>query len=201
MQPLAFPLVLAALAALAVVPSPAPLAAGPSAPSVQVPLGNLAQEAARVAIRTAGLDPTDARVDALAAHARAAALIPELRFSVKDSSGGMHDYVAASGSVTSSYFGPSYEIDGALVFHLERLAYSGQEARLERLRLERVAAREHVTQRVIDEIARWSKATAEERDTPEGTDSHADAVARRVSAQMALDVYTGGWFSAKLGGK
>ncbi|HEY1956095.1 MAG TPA: hypothetical protein VGH28_10785 [Polyangiaceae bacterium] len=198
MLPLTFPLVLLALAAL-----PVPVSITPAAPApttAQVPLGDIARDAARIAIRTAGLDATDSAVDGLASRARWSALLPELHVAVKDSSGGMHDYVTTTGAVTSSYFGPSYEVDGTLVFHLERLAYSGQEARLERLRLERIQARERVTQRVIEEIARWSKATAEEHDSPDGTELHADATARRVSAQMALDVWTDGWFSARLAG-
>jgi len=188
MHALLLPLVLAALAVIA-----------PPHTERVVPLGDLAQQAARVALETAGLDATDVAIDSLAARARTAALLPDLRFDVKYSSAGMHDYASTTGTVTSSYFGPSYEVEGMLVFHLDRLAYSGQEARLERLRLERVRAREIVTQRVIDEMARWSKATAEERDTADGTETHADAVARRVSAQMALDVWTGGWFSRRLG--
>lgn len=199
MQPLSFPLALAALAALAALP--APVAPHVETPTAMVPLGDIAQQAARIAIHTAGLDESDTAIGRLAARARLAALLPEVRFTVKDSSGGMHDYVNASGGVTSSYFGPSYEVDGTLVFHLDRLAYSGQEARLERLRLERIQARERVTQRVIEEIARWSKATADERDSPDGTDARSDATARRVGAQMALDVWTGGWFSARLAGR
>ena len=199
MPPLFLPLVLLALTALA--PPPAPIAQPPAPPVVAVPLGDLAQEAARVAVRTSGLSANDAEVDALASRARWSALLPEVRLEIKDSSAGMHDYVSSTGSLTSSYFGASYEVDGTLVFHFERLAYSGQESRLERLRLERIRARARVVQRVIDEVARWSKATGDERQTPDGTDAHADAIARRVSAQMALDVWTGGWFSRRLAGR
>ena len=197
MPPLSLPLVLLLLGALAALPTAQP---APAAPSAVVPLGDVARDAARIAIRTAGLDASDAAVDRLASRSRLAAWLPEVRFTAKDSSGGMHDYVSAAGNVTSSYFGPSFELDGTLVFHLERSVYSGQEARLERLRLERIQARERVTQRVIEEIARWSKATADERDSPDGTEARADATARRVSAQMALDVWTDGWFSRRLAG-
>ena len=170
-------------------------------PTTTVPLGDVAQRAARIALKTAGLPESDGEVEHLAARARASALLPELRVMAKGTSAGTRDYISDTGTLTTSYFGPSYMIEGSLTFHLERLVYSGQEARLERLRLERIEARMRITQRVIDELSRWSKATAEERDSPEGTDQHAEATARRVSAQMALDVWTAGWFSEYLDGK
>jgi hypothetical protein len=198
MQPMTFPLVLAAALAVAVA-APPPPPPRPEPPRVAIPLGDLAQGAARAAIHAVGLADSDVAIDRLASRARLSALLPDLRLGMKDSSGGMHDYVSASGSVTSSYFGPSYELQASLVFHLDRFAYSGQEARLERLRLERIQARARVTERVVEEIARWSKATADEQSTSDGTDARADATARRVAAQMALDVWTGGWFSRRLG--
>lgn len=191
MHALFLPLVLAALAAL----TPAPPIRAETPP---VPLGALARDAARASLATAGLAGDDAELDRLSSRARWSALLPDLRVHVRESSAGMHDYVSSAGTVTSSYFGASYQVEGTLVFHLDRLAYSGQEARIEELRLERQKARERLTQRVIDEVARWSKASAEERDTPADTDAHADAVARRTAAEMALDVWTGGWFSHRL---
>ena len=196
MPPLLFPLVFVIASALSAV---TPVAQPAQSVSL-VPLGDIAQRAAREAIRAAGLDATDAEVDRMQSRARASALLPELRVRAQGTSAGTRDYVTDSGALETSYFGPSYLIEGSLVFHLDRLAYSGQEARLERLRLERIEARARITQRVIDEIARWSKATAEERESPEGTDARADATARRVAAQMALDVWTSGWFSSFLEG-
>jgi len=196
MPPLLFPLVFVIASALSAV---TPVAQPAQSVSL-VPLGDIAQRAAREAIRAAGLDATDAEVDRMQSRARASALLPELRVRAQGTSAGTRDYVTDSGALETSYFGPSYLIEGSLVFHLDRLAYSGQEARLERLRLERIEARARISQRVIDEIARWSKATAEERESPEGTDARADATARRVAAQMALDVWTSGWFSSFLEG-
>ena len=195
MGPLLFPLVIA-LAAVIHVAMPAP----PRAPAV-VPLGDIAQHAAHVAIKTAGLTESDSEVDRMAQRARMSALLPELPVRAQGTSAGTREYVTDTGALETSYFGPSGLIEGSLIFHFDKLGYSGQEARLERLRLERIEARARITQRVIDEIARWSKATAEERDTPEGTDARADATARRVSAQMALDVWTAGWFSSTLEGR
>ena len=193
---LAFPLV--AIALQVVAPSSPPPA---KKETTTIPLGDIAQRAAHIAVKTAGLTESDSEIERMATRARASALLPELRVMAKGVSAGPRDYISDTGTVATSYFGPSYSIEGSLTFHLERLAYSGQEARLERLRLERIEARSRITQRVIDEIARWSKATSEERDSPEGADQHADATARRVAAQMALDVWTGGWFSEYLEGK
>jgi hypothetical protein len=193
----AFPLVAIALQVAAPVSAPAQK----KETTTTIPLGDVAQRAARIAVKTAGLTESDAEIERMATRARASALLPEVRVMAKGISAGPRDYISDTGTVATSYFGPSYSIEGSLTFHFERLAYSGQEARLERLRLERIEARARITQRVIDEIARWSKATAEERDSPDGTDQKADATARRVAAQMALDVWTAGWFSEYLEGK
>ena len=196
MLALAFPLIAVALQIVS-----------PSAPPAQkketatIPLGDIAQRAARIAVKTAGLPESDTQIETMATRARASALLPEVRVMAKGASAGPRDYISDTGTVATSYYGPSYSVEASLTFHLERLAYSGQEARLERLRLERFEARSRITQRVIDEIARWSKATSEERDSPEGTEQRAEATARRVAAQMALDVWTAGWFSEYLEGK
>lgn len=203
MPPIFFPLVLAVISALSVAPpvtAVATVATARPTTSVTVPLGDLAQRAAHVAILHAGLTEGDGEVDRMATRARLSALLPEFRVRAQGTSAGVRDYVSDTGSIATSYLGPSALIEGSLTFHFDRLAYSGQEARLERLRLERIEARARITQKVIDEIARWSKATGEERDSPDGTESRADAIARRVSAQMALDVWTGGWFSQALEG-
>jgi hypothetical protein len=201
MAPLLFPLVLAIASAIHVA-MPPPMAVAQRAPAqLAVPLGDIAQRAAHVALRTAGLTEGDAEVDRMAQRARLSALLPEFRVRAQGTSAGTRDYVSDTGALETSYFGPSGLIEGSLTFHFDRLGYSGQEARLERLRLERIEARSRITQRVIDEIARWSKATAEERDSPEGTETRADATARRVAAQMALDVWTAGWFSSTLEGR
>ncbi len=197
MAPLLFPLLLAIASAIRVsVPDPPR-----QQTSVAVALGDIAQRAAHVAIKTAGLTESDGEVDRMAHRARMSALVPELRVRAQGTSAGTREYVTDTGALETSYFGPSGLIEGSLIFHFDKIGYSGQEARLERLRLERIEARSRITQRVIDEISRWSKATAEERDTPEGTDARADATARRVSAQMALDVWTAGWFSGALEGR
>ena len=198
MFPLAFPLLLVALQLSSSAPPPERTERKETA---TIPLGDVAQRAARIAVKTAGLGDGDGEIERMAGRARASALLPEVRLSAKGMSAGPRDYVSETGTLTTSYYGATYTIEGSLTFHLDRLAYSGQEARLERLRLERIEARARITQKVIDEIARWSKATAEERDSPEGTEQHADATARRVAAQMALDVWTAGWFSEYLEGK
>jgi hypothetical protein len=200
MLPLVFPLLLIAVAQPAPLLTP-PASSPPPKPALPSSLGDIALRAARVAIHTAGLSETDGEIDRMATRARVAALLPEVRLRAMDTSAGPKDYISDTGALATSYYGPSFVIEGSLTFHLDRLAYSGQESRLERLRLERVEARMRVTQKVIDDIARWSKATAEERDSPEGTEQHADATARRIAAQMALDVWTAGWFSEYLEGK
>jgi len=173
--------------------------AGPVVPACPaVDLGALGQRAAGVAVTRAGL-AEDGEVDRMQARARASALLPEFRVRGLETAANARDYVSgSSGDVSTTFYPPSALIEGSLVFHFDRLLYSGQEPRLERLRLERFEARSHLTQRVIDELTRWWRACADETDSPVGTDAHVDAGARRAAAAMALDVWTGGWFSASL---
>ena len=189
-----FPILFIVLGAFADVPAP-------PQPLIAVPLGVIAQRAARVAIRVSGLSPTDADVDGLASRARLASLLPEISVRGTHTQNGVRDYSADTGTVSQSDYGPGFSIQGVVTFHFDKLAYSGQETRLERLRLERVEARARISQRVIDEVGKWQEALAEERAEPDGTPAHVNAMVRRTNAQMALDVWTGGWFSAFLDGK
>ncbi len=161
-----------------------------------VDLGALGQQAAAIAVAHAGIGPGDGEVDRMQSRARASALLPELRIRGLETAANARDYVSGTtGDVSTTFYPPSALIEGSLVFHLDRLVYSGQEPRLERLRLERIEARARLTQRVIDELSRWWRACGDEADTPIGTDARVDAAARRANAAMALDVWTGGWFS------
>ncbi len=205
MPSLAFPLVLVATLAASfadVTRPPQPLfpVRVASPPVFAVPLGDLAQRAAREALRTSGISESDAEVDGLATRARLSSLLPELHVRLIESDAGLKDYTSDTSATTTTY-GPGFSIMGTLSFHLDKIAYSGHEAQLERLRIERIDTRARITQRVIDEVARWSRALAEEHDAPEGSPSYLDAVVRRSNAQMALDVWTAGWFSAFLAGK
>jgi hypothetical protein len=173
----------------------------PRAPGCDANLGEIGQRAAREALHVAGLAETDADVDRMATRARSSALLPEVRVRGLATAANARDYVSgSSGDVSTTFYPPSALIEGSLTFHFDRLAYSGQEPRLERLRLERIEARAKLTHRVIDDLTKWSHACFDERDSPEGADSRVDAAARRAAAAMALDVWTGGWFSAFLAG-
>ncbi len=190
MHPVFFPLI-ALLTTFFQDPPTVVIAACPA-----VELGALGQQAASLAIVHAGLGGTDGEVDRMQARARASALLPELRIRGMETAANARDYVSGTtGDVSTTFYPPSALIEGSVVFHLDRLVYSGQEPRLERLRLERIEARAHLTQRVIEELSRWWRACSDETDSPAGTDAHADAAARRANAAMALDVWTGGWFS------
>jgi hypothetical protein len=199
MPPLMFPLVLAALGAVLDIPRPQVVRAEPA--EVAVSLGDVAQRAARIALRTAGVPGDDADVDALASRARASALLPEVSVRLIESAAGATDYVSDTGTLSTASYGPGLSVMGSMTFHLEKLAYSGQEARLQRLRVERLEMRTRITQRVIDEVGKWARAIAEEHDEPETSPAHLDATIRRANAQMALDVWTGGWFSTFVAGK
>ena len=195
MPTLFFPILFIILGAFADVPTPI------QTPGLIVPLGVLAQRAARVAIRVSGLAATDADVDGLATRSRVASLLPEVSVRGTQTQNGVRDYSADTGTVSQSDYGPGFSIQGVVTFHFDKLAYSGQEGRLERLRLERIEARARISQRVIDEVGKWQRAVAEERAEPDGSPARLDAMVRRTNAQMALDVWTGGWFSAFLDGK
>jgi hypothetical protein len=201
MPPFMIPL-LVALGAFGDLPQLQPRAPAPQAtPVYAVPLGELAQRTVRVALRTSGFPQDAGEVDRIAARARWAGLMPELSIHGTQTQGGTTNYSSDTGTVSLSQYGPGTSLQASLTFHLDKLVYSGQEWRVERLRVERLEARAKITQRIIDEVARWSRALAEERDEPDGSQARLDAMIRRTSAQMALDVWTDGWFTAFLEGR
>jgi len=73
---LAFPLVAIALQVI----SPPPPQPAPKKETAAIPLGDIAQRAARIAVKTAGLTESDAEIEHLATRAREAA---NARFSLK----------------------------------------------------------------------------------------------------------------------
>ena len=200
MPPLLLPLIVTLSAFADATPLPMPVRVSPP-PAYAVPLGDLALRAAKVAIKTSGLPANDSEVDGILTRARLAGLMPEISIRGTQTETGIMSYSSDTGTVSTSDYGPGFSIQASLTFHFDKLVYSGQEARVERLRMERMDARARITQRVIDEVGKWTKAMAEERYEPEGSPAHVDATVRRTNAQMALDVWTAGWFSAFLDGR
>jgi hypothetical protein len=181
--------------------APLPQTPTPTVPVVTVALGDLAIRTVKVALRTAGISERDAEVDRIATRARVSALMPEVSVRATQTEAGIKDYSSDTGTVSTSEYGPGFSLQASLTFHLDKLVYSGQESRIERLRIERMDARTRISQKIIDEIGKWSRALAEERMDVDSQPGHLDAMVRRTNAQMALDVWTGGWFSAFLDGK
>ena len=94
--------------------------------------------------RTSGLGVDDARIDALIARARASAWLPETRMrAMRLWQDADHTTTVATTDTANFYdaIGANLVLELRLTWRLDRLLYAGDEATLERVRLERLDAR------------------------------------------------------------
>jgi hypothetical protein len=159
----------------------------------------LARGAVRAALRTAGIEANDARIDAMIVRSRLSASLPEVRLRVMQvlqDGDRATSYVDEAGTLVDTS-GTTTTLEARFTWRLDRLLFADDEPSLERLRLEREEARGRVGSRVLDLLFAWQRAIAEESASDVGSRAEADADLRRVQAEMALDVLTGGWFGAQ----
>jgi hypothetical protein len=159
----------------------------------------LARGSVRAALRTAGIGANDARIDAMIARSRLSAALPEMRLRVMQllqEGDRTTSYVNEAGTLVDTS-GTTTTLEARLTWRLDRLLFADDEPSLERLRLEREEARSRVGTRVLDLLFAWQRAIADESASDGGSRAEADADLRRVQAEMALDVITGGWFGAQ----
>lgn len=160
----------------------------------------------RAALRAAGLEGGDERVEAAVARARTAALLPEARLRAmrsQDESARV-DTLPDERRVTGT-LGADLWLEARLTWRLDRALYHDDEPRLERLRLDVHEARAKVAGRALDALFRWQRARLEEHFGalgigPDGrgapTREALEARARVDEAELILDTLTNGWFSA-----
>ena len=192
-------------------PSPAPrYADGPGTPDPRAPPppspaerplvdGAFARSAVRAAWRTSGIDVTDAKIDDLIARSKLSAILPEARVrATRTVADADHSttYLNETGTLVSTV-GSTLALEGRLTWHLDRILYADDEPSLERLRMERQDARARVASRALELLFAWQRALLDLASADAGSRGELDANLRRVEAEVALDVLTGGWFGGQ----
>jgi len=186
--------------AVAASPPPEPAPAADDKPSIQ-PLFTPDEVRALVAaaVRAAGLDKDDKRLDDMASRARAAAALPELRLRVariSDDSQSLapteYDPLRVTADARVTLW-----LEARATWRLDRLLFADEEVPIQREKRTVAAERLKITERVAALIAQWQKAREDEKD-PEGTEmQRVHAALRALEAETTLDLLTGGWLSAR----
>jgi hypothetical protein len=190
----------------------------------------LARACVAAAWRTAGLGADDAAIDDLVSRSRASALFPETRLrAMRLWDDAAHATTLATTNDTTYYdaIGANLVLEVRLTWRLDRLLYAGDEASLERVRLERKEARARLAARTLEALFAWRRARVDAwrraqddawrraqddawrparddarlptgRDGRDGDERQAAATWLQVAeAEATLDVLTGGWFSTR----
>jgi hypothetical protein len=178
------------------------------APKLQAPVlitPEVAQSAARAALRSARLEDASARVDALASRARASALLPEIRLRASrlvDEAQALSPTEYDPGRVTASG-GTSVWLEARGTWRLDRILFADEEIALEKMRHDRADEQAKLTQRVLDLLFTWQRAVALEATLeaqeaqgagPADLEARVAAALKVAEAEASLDVLTGGWF-------
>jgi len=187
--------------ASAVAPAPASASASAPAPKVvTLAAPSLARQCVAAALRTSGLGVDDSRLDALISRARASAWLPETRMrAMRLWDDASHTTTLATTDTANFYdaVGANLVLELRLTWRLDRLLYAGDELMVERVRLERQAARSRLATRTLEALFAWERATVEARTAVEGSPEQVEARMRAAEAQATLDVLTGGWFTQR----
>ncbi len=182
-------------------PPPAPAAPAPPAPPPPALVSaDMARDCVNAALTASGLGVDDTRIDALITRARASAWLPETRLR------GMRLWqdAAHTTTVTTTDTANLYDAVGAnlvlemrLTWRLDRLLYAGDEASLERVRLERLDARTRLATRTLEVLFTWERAVLDARQAATGSPEERAARLRVTESEATLDVLTAGWFGAR----
>jgi hypothetical protein len=175
-----------------------PPARAESPPPVLAMAPALAHGCVAAAWRASGLGVDDDRIDDLESRSRASAWLPETRArAVRLLTDTAHTTTLTSADGTSYYdaFGANLTLELRLTWRFDRLLYAGDEASLERVRLERQEARSRLAARTLEALFAWERAAVDARQAIPGSHEELEAVLRGSEATATLDVLTGGWFS------
>lgn len=161
-----------------------------SLPTVAAPT---ARACVSAALRAHGLE-NDERLGALATRARASAALPDLRLRAVRATD-------ASLRLSPTQYDPyrytegeeaGYRLEATLGFRLGRLLFADEEVALERIRLQRVEARQKLVTRVLRALFAWQTAAARQRDPALSLEQAAAATLRVLEAEAELEVLTAG---------
>jgi hypothetical protein len=186
-------------------PSPPPSPPPPPPPAPPAPAlppdlvsPDFARECVNAALTASGLGVDDSRIDSLIARARASSWLPETRMRAMRLWQDANNTTTVAASDTANFYdaiGANLVLELRLTWRLDRLLYAGDEATLERVRLERLDARSRLATRTLEVLFTWERATLEARQAAAGSPEGRSAFLRAAEAQATLDVLTGGWFS------
>lgn len=177
---------------------PAPASALP--PPLRIPVvvtSQAARAAVDAALRRAHLADPDARLDAMASRARAAAALPELRLRALRSvdQGQTLSPTEYDPVRTTATGGSSVWMEARATWRLDRLVFADEEVALERMRHERAEAQARVVTRVLKLLFEWQRALAM-ADNPAGSpEEQLASRLKALEAEAELDLMTDRWFS------
>ncbi|APR86040.1 Hypothetical protein A7982_11389 [Minicystis rosea] len=190
-------------------PAPAPPKVPPVPPTATPPLRipivvppEAARAAVEAALRKARLSDPDARLDAMASRARAAAALPELRLRVLRSvdQGQTLSPTEYDANRTTASGGSSFWMEARATWRLDRLVFAEEEVSFERMRHERAEARAKVTARVLKLLFEWQRALALADNPAASPEENLAARLHALEAEAELDLLTDGWLTRFQGG-
>jgi len=155
----------------------------------------VARRAVSAAWRAAALGADDARIDAMVSRARWSAALPETRLRAMRV---FDDGASPDSAGTSSSYGTrgNLWLEARLTWRFDHLLYADDEPAFERVRTDRLEARQRTASRVVALLAQWQRASVDGRAAPLDSPEALDAALRASEAEAGLDALTGGWFGA-----
>jgi hypothetical protein len=160
----------------------------------------LARGCVAAAWRASGLGEDDARIESMIARSNTSALLPEASMRAMQlwsDASHLTTFTASDSTTLYDALGTRFVLEVRLTWRLERLLYAGEEAALERIRLERHEARARLAAKALDALFAWARARADAADAVPGSRESLEAHLRVIEAHATLDVLTAGWFSAR----
>jgi hypothetical protein len=181
-----------------------PPAAGP-VEVLRPPLvtSRLAREAIAAALRASGFPAERRALESMASRARTSAALPELWLRASRST---DQSLRLSPTLDdpahySELGGAGILLEARLMWHLDRLVFDSDELSVERLKNDRADAAAKLSQRVLETLFAWQKASLRAED-PDGSPEDKEAAwLAKVQAEVTLDVLTAGWFGARSGAR
>lgn len=168
---------------------------GESSPPERLPAIAPAEARACVtaALRAHGLDHDEA-VDRLATRARTSAALPEVRLRAARATDAALRFSPTQYDPYryTTDEGAGHRLEATLAFRLNRLIFANEEVALERVRLQRMAARQKLVTRVLRVLFAWQNAVALQRDPTLPPEKATAAALRALEAETELEVLTAG---------
>jgi hypothetical protein len=158
----------------------------------------LAHACVLAAWRASGLGEDDAKIDSMIARANVSAALPETSVRAMQLWSEANDTSTVTTSDATTLYdvlGSHFVLDVRLTWKLDRLLYAGDEAALERIRVERHEARSRLATRTLDALFALARAQVDAADAVPRSREAVEAHLRAAEATATLEVLTGGWFS------